>query len=289
MFVVKGDPIVWKRGSGLPELARMNERGFQKGAAMTHFKLEEFFEQRPALNAVIGLPGSDSTSPTATALAAYTIANKNFEVLGTNMTTALATLAAPPITGITLTTAGADADQAIVTPHLDATQCVWAVASQWKSNYQPRFECWIATAAAITKTIIRAGLALTNAFDVDISNAVIDDDLVTLVYDSQQTLNSTYWKLLTSRAGVDTIDPIIKAGAVAISTWYHIVIEIDSSLKPHLWINGYDYTDQLSSAGRAALVTAKAFIPYIGIAANGSAPGAKSMSVRYLSMSRIQG
>lgn len=295
MFIVKGDPIVWKRGSGLGELARMNERGFQRGAGMTHFKLEEFFTQRALANSAmdggVATAGGNTYADSAinAALLAANLLNPNFEIQGTNSTSALCTFAAPPITGITLTTAGADADQEILTPHLNTTQSVWAVANQWKSNYQPRFEAWVRTGASIAKTIIRVGLALTNAMDVDISNAVIDDDLVTFVYDSQQTLNSTYWKLLTSRAGVDTIDPIVKAGAVAADTWYHLVIEIDSSLKPHIYINGYDMTDQLSTAGKAALVTAKALIPFIGVAGNGATPTAKSISVRYLSMSRIQG
>ena len=42
----------------------------------------------------------------------------NFEVLGTNMTTALATRNAT-VAAVTLTTAGADEDQAILCPHLD--------------------------------------------------------------------------------------------------------------------------------------------------------------------------
>tara|TARA_R100000008_G_scaffold51530_1_gene31014 strand:+ start:38 stop:640 length:603 start_codon:yes stop_codon:yes gene_type:complete len=47
--------------------------------------------------------------------------NTNFEVLGTNMTTALATRSATSAV-VTLTTAGADQDQAILCPHLDSGQ-----------------------------------------------------------------------------------------------------------------------------------------------------------------------
>jgi len=79
------------------------------------YYLCEPFYQRPAINADIDQ--------------AYTVevaraANRNFEALGTNMTTALATF---PTTsaGILLTTAGADQDQAIVAPHLDTNQSAW--------------------------------------------------------------------------------------------------------------------------------------------------------------------
>ncbi len=112
------------------------------------FTLVEDWLQCPALNAVIGLPGSDSTSPTAAALAAYTIANKNFELLGTNMTTALCSFALAAGLygggGITIQTAGADADQAIVAPHLDTKQTAWAAAN-FRTQFQPRFECQIRT------------------------------------------------------------------------------------------------------------------------------------------------
>ena len=50
--------------------------------------------------------------------------NNNFEVLGTNMTTALATRNAT-VAAVTLTTAGADEDQAILCPHLDSGQAAW--------------------------------------------------------------------------------------------------------------------------------------------------------------------
>lgn len=278
MFTIKGSPIIGREKTGGPELFKITERGFQYGGAMTHLKLEEFFTKRPALNAVLaGWAAGDVP---------YTIANRDFEVLGTNMTTALCTFATPPITGITLTTAGADADQAILTPHLDTAQSLWAVVNQWKSNYSPRFEAWIRTGAAITKQIVQLGFQLTNAMDVD-EATITDADLIVFRYSSEAASNPTYWKCVSSRGGVDVIDALRSIPAVAADTWYHFVITIDSNLKPHIYVNGYDLTSQLSAAGQAALVTAKAFIPYIGIAGNGTAPGAKAMSVRYLSCSRL--
>ena len=50
----------------------------------TNYFLEEFFQHKPALQAVNELTGTNTTL-------AYTIANKDFCVAGTNMTTALCT------------------------------------------------------------------------------------------------------------------------------------------------------------------------------------------------------
>ena len=74
--------------------------------------LVEYFKQLPALNAVLAL---DENSNAAAHLA-YNVANKDFEVLGTNMTTALVTRSATNA-AVLLTTAGADNDQAILLPH----------------------------------------------------------------------------------------------------------------------------------------------------------------------------
>jgi hypothetical protein len=113
---------------------------------------------------VLDTTGASSSA----ALIAYTIANKNFEVLGTNMTTALATAATTG--GLTLTTAGADADQAIVTPHLDTKQTQWT-STVWGSSTSSTFETVIVTGASVAKTILWAGFKLTNTHTV-----ATDDD-----------------------------------------------------------------------------------------------------------------
>ena len=74
---------------------------------------EEFFKRRLALNADI------SNSSEGTRM----IANPDFELLGENMTSGLCTFSNTEV-GITLTTATADNDQAIVLPHLDNNQSV---------------------------------------------------------------------------------------------------------------------------------------------------------------------
>ena len=64
--------------------------------------------------------------------------NVNFEVLGTNMTTALATRSAT-IASINLATAGADQDQAILAPHLDSGQTAWT-GVKWGTENQVEWE-----------------------------------------------------------------------------------------------------------------------------------------------------
>ena len=126
--------------------------------AIGRWYVEEHFLQTPGLNAVI------ATSEDAANTIIHNVANKNFEVLGTNMTTALVTFDAGANTvgraGITLTTAGADADQAIILPHLDTKQTAWS-AVKWGTENSVDWECSIST-NAIDNQKIWAGLKLTN-------------------------------------------------------------------------------------------------------------------------------
>ena len=119
------------------------------------YYLEEYFSKKPALNAVAIIdPDADSAS----ALAAYVIANKDFETLGTNYTTALTTYAATSA-GILMTTATADQDQAILLPHLDANQSAWA-KTLWGTENQVEWECSIML-PAIDNQKVWCGLKLT--------------------------------------------------------------------------------------------------------------------------------
>jgi hypothetical protein len=120
------------------------------------FYLEEYWYQRPGLNAVNII---DPDADDASALAVTQAANKNFEVLGTNMTTALCTFNSTAA-GIILTTAGADQDQAIVLPHLDTNQTIWS-GTKWGTENQVEWECSINT-NAIDNQKVWAGLKLTN-------------------------------------------------------------------------------------------------------------------------------
>ena len=121
------------------------------GRNRDRYYLEEYFKQRPALNADIDQ--------------AYTVevaraANRDFEVAGDNMTTALCTFSST-VAGITLTTAGADNDQAIVLPHLDTNQSAWT-GVKWGTENQVEWECAIRTGDSIALTSFWAGLKDSN-------------------------------------------------------------------------------------------------------------------------------
>ncbi len=188
------------------------------------------------------------------------IADPDFEVLGTNMTSALSTFNAEG--GNRLTTAGADNDQAILLPHLDANQSPWTQIT-WGTDQETEWECHLKTGAAITNQILWAGLKLTNT-----PTAATDNDSVYLRY--QNGVNGGRWQALYSIANADTaVDTGIP---VALSTEYHVRIAIDAARVARVYLNG------LLVATTTALTDATDFIPYIGVQASGEA-AAKSLIV----------
>lgn len=145
-------------------VVKINDRGISE-ANPAFYRLTEKFLQRPALKAVNELTADFSAHPTSTELLAYTIANKNFSVIGTNMTTALCTFCTGTglvgSGGITINTAGADADSAIVLPSLTTGLTTWSNAS-WRSDRRTRFESWIRTGgkpAAISNLALTTNVA----------------------------------------------------------------------------------------------------------------------------------
>lgn len=213
------------------------------------YYLEEFFKQKPALNAVIGLPGSDSTSPTAAALAAYTIANKDFEVLGTN---AITTDIAYSTTegGITLTAHSTTNDSTIILPHLDTNQTSWAQI-KWGTENSVEWEAVIRTAASVASIGIWAGLKLTNTPTV-----ATDADQVMFRFNTGDT-NSTKWQLISSIGDTDTTTDT--GLVVAASTIYKLRITIDAARKATFYINDTPYYTT------AALTNDVDLIPYVGV------------------------
>ena len=118
--------------------------------------LYEPFLQRPGLNAINII---DPDANDATALAVTQAANKNFETLGTNYTTALTTFSATQA-GIVMTTATADQDQGIILPHLDTTQTAWS-GTKWGTENQVEWECSVSL-PALDNQKVWAGVKLTN-------------------------------------------------------------------------------------------------------------------------------
>ena len=257
------------------------------------YYLEEWFLQRPGLNAInIIDPDADSAS----ALAITQAANKNFETLGTNMTTALTTFSATH-GGILMTTAGADQDQAILLPHLDTNQTAWS-GTKWGTENSVEWECSISL-PAIDNQKVWAGLKLTNDQLVATDANQIFFKFQTDATNSEAFSDFTYWHLVHSIGGTDYISQI--PVTVAADTPYHLKISIGSDRKATCFINGvqYNVTSTAGSTGgtavtavqpgvaaakTAALTNDVDFIPYIGIEAGAAA--AEAINVHYQSISR---
>ena len=251
------------------------------------FYLEEWFLQRPGLNANID---QVSTVEVQRAL------NRNWEALGTNVTTALVTFASTSA-GILATTAGADQDQAILTPHLDTAATAWA-GCLWGTENSVSFETSIML-PAIDNQKVWAGLKLTNDQLV-----ATDDDQIFFKFQTDATNSEAFttfanWHVVHSIGGTDHISalPI----AVAANTPYHLKIEIDSDRKATAFVNGvqYNLTSTAGSTGgtsvtavqpgvaatkTAALTDDVDLIPYVGIEAGAAA--AEAVNVHHVCMSR---
>tara|TARA_R110002020_G_scaffold145103_1_gene318345 strand:- start:86 stop:964 length:879 start_codon:yes stop_codon:yes gene_type:complete len=247
------------------------------------FYLDEWFLQRPGLNANID---QVSTVEVQRAL------NRNWEALGTNMTTALCTFNTTSA-GIVATTAGADEDQAILTPHLDTAATAWA-GCLWGTENQVHWETSIAL-PAIDNQKVWAGLKLTNdqlvATDANQAFFKFQTDAT----NSEAFTDFTLLHFVHSIGGTDYISalPI----TVAASTIYHLKITIDSSRQMSIFVNGvqYNITTTSGSTGGTAVTTGTTkstamtddidLIPYVGIEAGAGA--AEAVHCHYVKMSRI--
>lgn len=173
-------------------------------------------------------------------------ADPNFEVLGTNSTSALSTFNAAG--GITFTTAATSGDQMILAPHLDTAQSAWAQTT-WSTAKQLVWQALISSPATITSNVYWAGLKLTNT-----SVVATDDDQCFFRYAAATA--SGKWQCVYSIAGTDvTVTTDI---TVAASTKYYLRIELDSARVPYFYINGV-----LVATGTA--LTSGGLIPYIGV------------------------
>ena len=246
---------------------------------------DEWFLQRPGINANID---QVSTVEVQRAL------NRNWEALGTNMTTALATFASTSA-GVLATTAGADQDQAILTPHLDTAATAWA-GTKWGTENETHFETSIMLPALDNQKVF-CGLKLTG--DANGQLVATDDDQAYFKYQTDATNSEAFtdftkWHFVHSIGGTDFISqlPI----TVATNTPYHLKITIDSDRKASIFVNGEQYnitTTSGSTGGTAvtkgttpsgALTDDVDLIPYVGIEAGAAA--AEAVNVHYVCCSR---
>ena len=268
--------------------------------------LYEPFLQRPGLNAINII---DPDANDATALAVTQAANKNFETLGTNYTTALTTFSATQA-GIVMTTATTDQDQAILLPHLDTNQTAWS-GTKWGTENQVEWECSISL-PALDNQKVWAGLKLTND-----QLPETDADQAYFYYATDATAGQalstfTPWYFIQSVNGTDYLTNLgITAAA---DTPYHFKIAIDSDRKTSIFVNGVQYSATTTAQGSALSGSTEAtgttqatiaesysatnantqkgpalkndvdLIPYIGIEAGAGA--AEAVNVHYTAISR---
>ena len=257
------------------------------------YYLEEYFAQLTGINADLASTTESTNTPVS----------RNFEALGTNMTSALATYSAT-VAGMTITTAGSDADQSIVAPHLDTKQTAWT-GTKWGTENQVHWEAGIRTSSAIDNQKIWAGLKLTND-----QLPQTDANQAYFYFATDETngqVLSTYTPLyfIYSIAGADYLTNL--GITVAASTNYHLKIAMDSNRKLSVFVNGEQYglattatttfdgttsvtgTTQATIDNRTQKSTAMTndinLIPYIGIEAGDGA--AAALDVQYEAISRL--
>ena len=260
------------------------------------YYLEEYWKQRPALNAVATAPLTDADATAAAndaIIIARGIASRDFEVLGTSMTTALCTFDTTRA-GIIITTAGTDQNQAIIAPHLDTNQSSWQTVL-WGTENSVIWECVVTTAASIADVKLWSGLKLTNdqliITDADQAYFKFQTDAT----NSEAFSDFTLLHFVHSIADTDYISalPI----TVAADTQYHLKIEINSDRKAAIYVNGvqYNVTTTAGSTGgtavttgierTAALTNDVDLIPYIGVETG--AGSAKALKVHAQAISRL--
>lgn len=216
-----------------------------------------------------GKPGLNADIQNA-AEATRMVADPDFEILGTNASSDDVTFYAEG--GIKLETDGADGDEVIVLPHLDANQSAWTQVT-WGTDKQTVWECDITTGSSITNAIIWAGLKLTNT-----EVTATDNDQCFFRYEDD--VNSGKWQAISSIGGTD--DAHDSGVTAATGTRYHLKIVIQSDRTALMYING------ALVETTAALTDATDLIPYIGVAADG-AGAAIHMYVHGQAISRVIG
>lgn len=224
----------------------------------------ENFNQKPGINGdIVFDPNADS----ATALVALVIANRDFEVVGTNASTATVTFSST-VGGLALATAGSAADQVIIAPHLDTGQSAWT-NTKWGTENQVIWEAVIRTGSSVAGIIIWAGLKLTN--DQAIAT---DDDQAYFRFDT----GDTHWETVYTVGGVTDTETATDV-TVAADTNYYFRIEIDSDRKAHFFI------DDVEKHVSTALTTGVDLIPYVGV--EDSAGAAKTIYLVKQKISRM--
>jgi len=194
------------------------------------------------------------------------IVDPEFELLGTNASSDDCTY--NPEGGLKFETDGADNDQCIILPHLDASQSAWTGIT-WGTDKQVEWTCHLQTGSSVALVTLWAGLKLTNT-----SVVATDNDQAFF-----RVTAAGNWSCIYSIGGVDTT--VDSGVAVAASTEYRLRVQINSSRIARFFIN-----EELVATS-TALTDTTDLIPYVGIHANTAA--AKHFTLYAESISRVRG
>lgn len=243
----------------------------------TQWGFEERFIKRPLL-----LADMDPSTINQAAVRLLTAANTNWSVSGTNMTSALSTNASGG--GLTLTTAGASADQAMLSPGVVNTNVSTsgiggttgaAGTAPWLTAKSLRFRTMISLSSIASVRVV-LGYKLTATPTI-----ATDDDQVLFQFDTAATI-ADRWQMVTSVGGTDTqtaCPSTIADYTPVINTNYFMEIKLATNGAPSFYING-----RLMGTGPAMTAT-MALIPFFGVQALAS--GAKAISIRSLRLARL--
>ena len=254
-------------------------------------ELEEYFKKLPAVNATLVI---DADADDAAALASYVRANKDFEVLGTDVASATIRFNTGGYGGVDLVTHSSANDQVIVCPHTDANQTMWN-ASHFLTQKQVVWEGAIQSGSSVADTSFWAGIKKTN----DAAYAT-DDDQAYFLYSSDYTQG-----VLTTNANLHFIysvggtDYITDLGvAVTADTVYRLRIEIDINRQVSVFVNDVQYglvtsakvggdTQSVATTKSLAMTNGVPLFPFVGVETLTTA--AKTIILFYERISRIIG
>lgn len=201
------------------------------------------------------------------------IVDPDFELLGLNAVSSVATISTTG--GCKLITTTGATDGAIILPHLDTTQSGWAT-TLWDTAKSIRLETQVLIGTAAT-CVVAAGFKLTNT-----SVVATDDDQAYFRYAAAD--NSGQWSYVYSIAGTDVtyVVPTSIVAAVAASARYRLRIEIYSDRTHMAFINDVP----IRAANFAALTSLTTLIPYPLIVLNASG-AAKTETSEWVTVSKL--
>lgn len=234
----------------------------------------ETFLRRPALNATLA-----AGTPNAAEIAATVAANFDFEISGTNAADSDVAFVAGG--GCSFTTAGADNDQMLLSPHTDSNQSAWDDIT-CDPQRAPVVAFTIETGSDVTTALIHCGLKLTNTATV-----ATDNDQLFIRFDTD--VSDTTWQVYYSKGGTDYT--VIDSGVtVSASTIYYVVFEVGADGVGNVYIGSG--TPRVKRVARTVdtdgttdltLTAAAALKPFCGVQALATA--ARAITVRRIERS----